>query len=221
MQLFSSLIAPADYLAPIAIYAQYANAETIYVECYENFVKSTYRNRCHIASPNGVLRLSIPLEHGKNQRRIMRDVRISYEVDWQKNHWQSLIASYRSSPYFEYYEDDFTPFYHKKFSFLLDFNEELRQLIFRILGWENRAIQYTAQYQTSYADTSTLDIRQWLRPNTTEETLTEMGITLPEYYQVFSTKTGFLPNMSLVDLLFSQGARQTKSILTQIGTINL
>lgn len=221
MQLFSLLIAPADYLAPIAVYAQYANAETIYIECYEHFVKSTYRNRCHIASPNGVLRLSIPLEHGKNQRRIMRDVRISYEVDWQKNHWQSLIASYRSSPYFEYYEDDFAPFYHKKLPFLLDFNEELRQLIFRILGWENQAIQYTAQYQASYAGTSALDIRQWLRPNTTEETLAALGVTLPEYYQVFSTKTGFLPNMSLVDLLFSQGARQTKSILTQIGTINL
>ena len=95
------------------------------LEQHEHFVKQSYRNRCCIYSANGVLPLSIPVFHSKKAYQGIRDIKISYDFDWQKVHWKSIESAYRCSPFFEYFEDDLRPYFQKKQVFLFDLNNKL------------------------------------------------------------------------------------------------
>lgn len=184
------------YLAPIAYYYQLLQNGIIYQDIHEHFVKQTYRNRCYILSPNGVQSLSIPLITVKKQKAI-KDVKISYSENWQKIHWKSFEAAYRSSPYFEFYEDHFYPFYqNKKTTFLIDFNEQLEQKIIKLLG-----LRVTVNKTTEYADYKivTNDYRTSFSPK--KQTL----FIFKNYIQVFGDRNEFAPNLSILDLLFNEG----------------
>ena len=122
----------------------------------------------------------------------MKDVRISYSSNWQKIHWKSIESAYRSSRYFEFYEDEFYPFYHKKFEFLFDFNEAIREDVFEILGIKNRVI-HTQTYLDKIANVS--DFR-----NNFERYQPEINPL--SYHQVFESRNGFIPNLSIIDLIF-------------------
>src|SRR5438128_9844321 len=104
------LVLSTAYLPPISYFKQLLNADEVIIERHEHFVKQTYRNRCHIAAANGLLSLSIPLQKLGDKENISGK-RISYAEDWQSLHWRSLVSAYKSSPYFEYFEADFKPFY--------------------------------------------------------------------------------------------------------------
>src|SRR5690606_211031 len=123
------ILLPAFYLGPLEYFSKIKNqADMIYLEKFEHFPKQTYRNRASIHSPNGKLNLTIPVKKGANNHTLMKDVRISYDADWQRLHWRGLQTSYRSSSFFEFYEDDFAPFFHGKWEFLFDFTVELTEL---------------------------------------------------------------------------------------------
>ena len=126
---------PCCYLAPVSHYSAYYRADEVQLEVCDNFEKQTLRNRCWIDSPNGPLALTVPVvkTEGKTQ---MRDVRISDHGNWRHQHWMALESSYRQSPFFEYYADDFAPFYEKKWEFLADYNEELMALVASLLDIE-------------------------------------------------------------------------------------
>ncbi|MBC8045560.1 MAG: WbqC family protein, partial [Fimbriimonadaceae bacterium] len=128
----NALLIEMQYLPAIASIMLIKQYDRIYIDVKEHYVKGTYRNRCHILGPNGLQRLSIPLLKGKHQHSSMDKVIISYAYNWQKDHWQSLCSAYRRSPYFEYYEDLFYPFYHQQFEKLIDFNYGLLKCIFKI-----------------------------------------------------------------------------------------
>ena len=137
----------SHYLAPIAYYFYLIDSKNITIDIYENFVKQTYRNRCCILSPNGIQSLTVPLIKAR-QRKLTKNARISYDDNWRKMHWKSLEAAYRSSPYFEYYEDDFFPFYHgKEYNYLIDFNWDLEQKIIELLNC-NVNIEKSTAYVT-------------------------------------------------------------------------
>ncbi|MCC6838177.1 MAG: WbqC family protein, partial [Bacteroidia bacterium] len=147
----SVAILPSVYLGPIQYYQKLKNYDNCLIEHYEHLTKQTYRSRCDIYSPNGKLTLSIPIVH-RNKRQIMKDVRISYEYNWQTLHWRSLESSYRRSPFFEYYEDDFRPYYHdKKFEFLIDLNEALQQELAGLIKLKPN-YQFTKEYQKDYSE---------------------------------------------------------------------
>ncbi len=159
-------------------------------------MKQTYRNRCYILSPNGVQKLSIPLITVKKQKTI-KDIKISYDENWQKIHWKSFEAAYRSSPYFEFYEDHFFSFYHeKKPTFLVDINEQLEQKIIKLLG-----LSVTVNKTIEYADCKTVtnDYRTSFSPK--KQTL----LAFKNYIQVFGDRNEFAPNLSILDLLFNEG----------------
>ncbi|HLU80901.1 MAG TPA: WbqC family protein, partial [Flavobacteriaceae bacterium] len=143
---------PCFYLAPIAAVSEMlsADGDEILIEKFEHFPKQTYRNRASIYSPNGKLDLIIPVRKGAKVHTVMKDVRISYESDWQRLHWMSLQTSYRRSAYFEFYEDDFAPFYEKKYEFLFDFNTDLTSMLLRLLKIR-KALTFTTSYQDSDA----------------------------------------------------------------------
>ncbi|MEY2829701.1 MAG: hypothetical protein RIQ33_1559 [Bacteroidota bacterium] len=192
------LIEP-QYLPPISFFKMIKNAEGLQFELHEHYVKSSYRNRCYLPGPNGVLLLSIPLHSGKvQQHTAMKNVKICYTDDWQKEHWKSISFLYRSAPYFEYYEDDFKEIFDTKFEKLADLNIELLKLMLKKLNF-TIPITFTNEYLPKYENLR--DERNKLKPNVPLKNITD----LPIYQQVFEDKIGFKPNMSMLDLLFSEG----------------
>jgi WbqC-like protein family len=203
----STAILSTAYLAPIQYYSKLINYPTCIIEQCEHFTKQTYRSRCDIYSPNGLKTLSVPLVK-RDHRQAVKDLKISYDVDWQKLHWRTLESSYRRSPFFEYFEDDIYPYYHdKKFEFLIDLNEALQQEMLQLLKHKAN-YNFSIEYHTTYADAD--DYRSIISP---KETLDSDKLFEPKIYaQVFETRHGFIPNLSIVDLLFNQGSRAKEYI---------
>ncbi|MGM9760052.1 MAG: WbqC family protein [Parabacteroides sp.] len=185
------------YLGPIQQYTKYVRYPVIYLETCENYLKQTYRNRCTIAAANGPLSLSVPIVKPDTLKCLTKDIRISDHGNWRHLHWNALCSAYNMSPFFEYYEEDFAPFYERKYTFLFDFNEELRAMICRLLDIEPD-IRPTEQYRDEVPN----DFRAGIRPR---QPLPDPDFIPRPYYQVFQEKFGFLPNLSIVDLLFNMG----------------
>lgn len=184
------------YLGPVQQYSKMFHFPEVRIETSENYLKQSYRNRCIIAGANGPLPLSVPIVKPDTLKCLTKDIRISDHGNWRHLHWNAIISAYNSTPFFEYYEDDFAPFYEKKYEFLFDFNEELRMLICQLLD-----IQPQIQYTTSFEADVENDFR-WISP---KQDIADPSFLLKPYYQVFQDKHGFLPNLSIIDLLFNTG----------------
>jgi len=189
---------PMFYLPPVAWFSHFKmHQPNVFLETEEHFPKQTYRNRANIYSPDGVLSLVVPVVKGSKVHTKVKDVRISYDFRWQRQHWMSLEACYRRSAYFEYYEDALAPFYQNQFDFLFDFNEQLLHLLLKSVKISAVA-QNTESYEPAYPPGVT-DLRHSFSSKKDYE---------PEqkpYFQVFEERHGFVKNLSIVDLLFSQG----------------
>ncbi len=191
---------PMFYLPPVAWFSQFkANQPNVYIEAEEHFPKQTYRNRSNIYSPDGVLSLVVPVVKGSKVHTKIKDVKISYDFRWQRLHWMSLEACYRRSAYFEYYEDALAPFYQKQHKFLFDFNEGLLQLILKSIKIQ-APITKTDTYEATFGE-DVIDLRD------TFSSKKEYEAEQKPYFQVFEERHGFIKNLSIVDLLFSQGPR--------------
>ena len=198
----ASVLLSSFYLAPIQYYSKLFRSERAYIEIHDTYQKQSYRNRCLIAGANGILPLSIPVEKPEAGKDKMKDVRISDHGNWRHLHWNALVSAYNSSPFFEYYGDDFRRFYEKKYAFLLDFNEELRVLICRLLDIRPR-VGYTDRFIETLPN-GMMDFRESIHPKPSRQKSDPDFEALP-YYQVFAEKLGFLENLSIVDLLFNMG----------------
>ncbi len=190
------------YLAPVQYYAKLFQYNKVYVEQWDNYVKQTYRNRCVIAAADGPLALTIPTEKSDSPKCLMKDVRISDHGNWRHVHWNALVAAYRHSPFFEYYADDFRVFYERKFPFLWDFNQQLCSLVCDLIDIHPE-MEATADYRTTFAD-GEADFRELIHPKHDWREADAAFVPKP-YYQVFQAKFGFLPNLSIADLLFNMG----------------
>ncbi|MGD9771861.1 MAG: WbqC family protein [Parabacteroides sp.] len=184
------------YLGPVQQYSKMFHFPEVRIETSENYLKQSYRNRCIIAGANGLLPLSVPIVKPDTLKCLTKDIRISDHGNWRHLHWNAIVSAYNSTPFFEYYEDDFAPFYEKKYECLFDFNEELRMLICQLLD-----IQPQIQYTTSCEADVENDFR-WISP---KQDIADPSFLLKPYYQVFQDKHGFLPNLSIIDLLFNTG----------------
>ncbi len=180
--------------------------ENVQVEAHENFQKQSYRNRCEILSANGTLSLSIPLIKDKKLKTLIRDIKIDYATDWQKQHFKSIESAYNSSPFYEYIIDDFLFVFEKKEKYLFDLNLEILEQLKNYLQIESKAI-----LSLDYIQNPQLDYRSSIHPKVKmqkEDTL----FVKNKYYQTFNEKFKFIPNLSVLDLLFNEGP-QAVSIL--------
>lgn len=190
------------YLAPVEYYCKLLTYDRAVIEQHDHYLKQTYRNRCTIAAPDGPLALTVPIIKPDTPKCPMRDIRISDHGNWRHLHWNALQSAYNHTPFFEYYKDDFRPFYEQKYEFLMDFNDALGQLICSLIDMEPR-ISRSDEYKTSFMPDEA-DFRERIHPK--KDFLTEDLDFHPQpYYQVFQDKLGFLPNLSIVDLLFNMG----------------
>ncbi|CCG54042.1 Protein of unknown function [Flavobacterium indicum GPTSA100-9 = DSM 17447] len=189
-----NLLIYPTYFPSISHYCALVQAEKITFEVEDTFQKQTNRNRMYIYSPNGLQMLNIPLKHSDTRQKF-KDVKIEYAFDWQKNHFKSLEAAYRTSPFFEYFEDDIRPLFEKKTPYMLDLNFEIFELINQALG-----IQLDFEKTTEYFHEA--PEYNDLRPLVNGK---KDNTKLEEYTQVFEEKHGFINNLSILDLLFNEG----------------
>jgi hypothetical protein len=190
------------YLAPVEYYSKLFRASKVQIEIHDHYTKQSYRNRCIIAGANGPLPLSIPIEKPSDLACEMKDIRIADHGNWRHLHWNAIVSAYKSTPFFDYYADCFSPFYEKKIPFLLDFNEQLRNTICRLLEIST-PITFTESF-VEPSDENQSDFRERIHPKRDWKTLDPDFVAKP-YYQVFEQKFGFLPNLSIIDLLFNMG----------------
>jgi len=223
------LLLPTAYLPPISYMAGCTTAEEVMIEIWETYPKQTVRNHCDIYGPNGRQRLTIPVSKPDGNRTMTKDVRINDALPWQSIHWRSFEAAYNKSPFFLYYQDYLIPFYERKFSYLLDFNLGLLDVLFQALRI-NRQVILTGHYEKHPPDiTDRRDYPDTYHPESgirypvsgIRQPETNIPpcqgvvsaslrhrvtrIAHPEYHQVFGDRFGFLHDLSIVDLLFNTG----------------
>jgi len=206
----------STYFGPVQWYQKLNRYDECLIERHESFIKQTYRNRMIIPTTNGPLSLTIPTNHDTSMA--MKDIRISDHANWRHVHWNALMSAYGESPFFEYYQDDIRPFYEKKYEFLFDFNMEIMEKMIELLDIrpnvsvtdryvlsEERRVkseEYTSLEAQAQLNTQMRDFRDVIRP---KKPLPDAEFEPKRYYQVYEQKHGFLPNMSILDLLFNEG----------------
>ena len=191
----ASAVLHLQYLPQISWFVNYVKYEPILIERQENFVKSTMRNRCQIAGANGRQTLTIPLVGGRDHHRKYADTQIAYTANWHDNHWHSIKSAYGSAPYFEFYAHIFQKFYEKQYLLLFDFNLELLNSVIAALKL-SKGYDLTHEYQKDMP--GVIDLRS------SQTTIATTG-PLPRYYQVFEERHGFIPDLSILDLIFNLG----------------
>lgn len=203
------ILLSSAYLPPVQYVSKFLLYETILIEAEENFIKQSYRNRAIIVAANGPESLVIPVAKGRDAKQKVKDLEISYDSQWQHIHWQAIVSAYQSSPFFEILQDDFSPFYKKKFRFLFDFNMALLLTILDILE-VSPEIKLTTAFE-DIPDTC-LNFREAIHPKP-QKTTPDPGFIPVPYAQVFDDKFDFEPNLSVIDLLFNCGAESYEILL--------
>jgi hypothetical protein len=185
------------YFPSISHFVALTQSERITFETADNFQKQTNRNRTYIYSPNGIQLLNIPVKHSKLSHQKTKDIQIENDFEWQKQHFKSLEAAYRSSPFFEYFEDDIRPIFEKKHTYLLDLNFETLDFILKSMRLK---LEYetTTEYFQEVNTTIITDFRELA--NGKKDTS-----QFESYTQVFDDKHGFINNLSVLDVLFNEG----------------
>ena len=198
-----SLVQPL-YFAPILQYAVIAQGEELIFEVEDNYQKQTYRNRCYINTANGKHCLTIPVQHGAHGKPKTRDIKIDYKYAWVRQHVKSIQNAYEKSPFYEFYADDIQALLNKHRTYLLDLNLDCHEFINEVLNLE-RPYKKTTEYLLE----SPSDFRYLVNAKQSVKT------SYTSYYQLFDDHHDFIPNLSILDLLFMEGPAASVYLLHQ------
>ena len=192
------------YFPNLAHSALMVKAQDVWFEVWDNYDKQTYRNRCYIYGANGIQNLSIPVFYTQKNRQLYSSVEIANTSNWQDVHWKSIESAYRSSPFFEFYEDELRPLFETKYDLLLDFNKACLEVVKSCLQ-----LEFTSKETSAFEKQTELeDFRKLVNINTPVK-------SFESYTQVFDEKHGFLSNLSILDLLFNEGPNSINYLLQQ------
>ena len=205
----SEAILSTTYLGPVQYFSKILQYRKIWIEVEENYQKQSYRNRCQILTSNGLLSLSVPVTKDQPKTKT-RDIRIDNTLDWQKDHWNAIETAYSASPFFEFFMDDFYPFFSKRQTFLLDFNTRLLELVAGHLEIDLQ-MEFTRQFE--HQPKGVDDYRDTIHPKPRMQKQDKLFHPV-SYYQVFYDRFEFIPNLSIIDLLFNEGPN-AENILSQ------
>ena len=198
----STALLQTTYFGPVQWYQKLHRYDCCYIEQHDSYQKQTYRNRCVIATANGPQALTVPVEHeacNKQEASKTKDLRISDHNQWRRVHWNALQSAYSESPFFDYYADDIHPFFEKKYTFLLDFNEAIRQTVCALIDIHPNVVYSSAFMVQGPAPKDFRDVIHAKHPQHDDD------FTPKPYWQVFQHRYGFQPNLSVLDLLFCMG----------------
>ena len=197
----ASVLLSSTYFGPIQWYQKLHRMPCI-IEQHDHFVKQTYRNRCVIATANGTQTLTVPIERYDGTKCPMRDIRISDHGNWRHLHWNALVSAYGETPFFEFYADDLRPFFEKHHTFLFDLNLDIMHTMCQLLDVRPQVTLSEQYIVLPSEDDAVVDFREAIRP---KHPLPDADFNPTPYYQVRAQRHGFLPNLSILDLLFNEG----------------
>ena len=197
----ASVLLSSTYFGPIQWYQKLHRMPCI-IEQHDHFVKQTYRNRCVIATANGTQTLTVPIERYDGTKCPMRDIRISDHGNWRHLHWNALVSAYGETPFFEFYADDLRPFFEKQHTFLFDLNLDIMHTMCQLLDVRPQVTLSEQYIVLPSVDDAVVDFREAIRP---KHPLPDADFNPTPYYQVRAQRHGFLPNLSILDLLFNKG----------------
>ncbi len=183
----TAAICPA-YFPPIDYIAWVLKQNKVVLNKDFFYQKQTFRNRTSIYSPNGKQDLIVPIRHTQH-KQTDGEIKIAYDEDWQKNHWKSITTAYNASPFFEFYKEELEPLFLKKHETLYSLNKKILLLVFGLLDVASPLVE-----EKNYILNTELVIAK--RPPI---------YPIPQYTQVFKVKHGFIPNLSILDLIFNLG----------------
>lgn len=196
----SQALLSSTYFGPVQWYQKLHRYDCCVLERHDNYAKQTFRNRCVIATTSGRQVLTVPIERCEHLKCPMRDIRISDHGEWRRLHWRALVSAYGESPFFDYYADDIRPFFERRWDYLFDFNLEITEMVCSLLD-----LCPHIELSDSFADAAgpgVDDFRDAIHP---KHPLPDDAFIVRPYYQVYARKHGFLPNLSILDLLFNEG----------------
>lgn len=198
----SPVLLTTAYCPPIQYFSKFLLNRPVFIEQFENIQKQSYRNRCYIYGANGKLCLIIPLKKQHGEKTPIREVEIDYEKHWQKIHFKSIESAYRLSAFYEYYADEFKALYEIEIPLLFDWNMRLLELLLKLTGITHKP-ELTETWIKDPGSIA-MDMRQSIHP---KERLmkSDPDFSPSPYQQVFQERNGFIPNLSIMDLLCNEG----------------
>jgi len=195
-----SILLSTAYFPPVSWVAVALQTVSVEIEIHETYLKQTYRNRCNIATASGILSLTVPVKRVNGNHTKTADIQIDNSEKWQNLHWKSIITAYNKSPYFLFYRDLFEPVFFKKQEILVDLNRELIRIITSALQINSLNISYSTHY---VANPDICDLRNCLHPKIKRHP--GIDIDIQRYMQAFEENVGFIPDLSILDLIFNLG----------------
>lgn len=197
-------ILTTSYFGPVQYFSRIVSSKKIIIEQYDNYSRQTYRNRCVILGANGPINLSIPVKKNKYEKTLVKDIIIDYDTNWQKDHYRAIVSAYTSSPFFEFYFDEYRWVFNEKPTYLIDLNIKITEIILAQMDI-NKNLKLSDKF--FFLDKET-DLRNIISPKT--KLIKDVDFKPVEYTQVFSNRFGFVQNLSILDLLFNAGPEAEK-----------
>ena len=195
------LLLSTAYFAPIQYYSKLMRYDQVMIERHENYIKQSYRNRCTIFTANGLLDLVVPVAKTGEPKIPVTEVEISYDTLWQKLHFKAIESAYRRSPFYPYYIDDLIRFFNGRHRYLYEFNMQIMRTVCDLMKIPFR-VRESEEYRKSAE--GIIDLRNGIHPKPNRQHA-DPDFIPPYYRQVYDSKWGFKPNLSILDLLFNAG----------------
>ena len=206
-----NLIVDIQYFPSIIFYKISYKYSHILIEQCETYQKMSFRNRCRIAGAEGAVDLSVPIAGGRDQKTTMKEVRIAAGRSWQAQHWKTIVSCYSRSPWFDYYRDGLQKLFEEPAELLMDWDLRCLEWSLRVLGMDQQ-VGLTDRYQKLYAPEEGADWRGRLGPKGLRDIDIDGSADAGRYRQVFEERIGFIPNLSILDLLCCEGKEAIRYI---------